>query len=231
MNSTFTITDDGTISRIREDGVIVKLGHIDKNGTITGTKFEGPKEPPAPAKGKKIYIFFLCLFATLSIFLFFLYRDAVNSREYWFNNYLEVDKESINIRHTLLSISNKYPLLITNVEFANIYENGNIETDYGKKMYASRSMYIKPKISYIGLEEKKVDLKYKIINPSGNLRTGRTSPTGYSTSTEIFINSGSNTAVITGWGNSDKGNSSAGVYTFELYYNGNILYKKNFIYY
>lgn len=118
---------------------------------------------------------------------------------------------------------------ITGASFANTDHNGVIIDDYGSKMYASEVRYLKPKIFYRGLasEEEKITLYVKIIKEDGTIHRGTSSPQGYSYNMDVTIKSGSGQSLIfTGWGNEFATSYKPGMYTFELWYNGNKLYEK-----
>ena len=119
---------------------------------------------------------------------------------------------------------------ITDMRFANTDYNGNILTSYGAQLYSSDMRYLKPKIYYNGLasESKTITLYVKVINPDGSLRSGTSSPAGYSYSNSLTISSGSgNTLILSGWGNSDQSTYPVGTYRVEVWYNDNRLYSKS----
>lgn len=66
-------------------------------------------------------------------------------------------------------------------------------------------MYLKPRIKYYGISSGYKNLKVKWYNPNGTLKTGTSSPYGFSQSEDCFIYSGSdNTYSLNGWGNRNK---------------------------
>lgn len=134
---------------------------------------------------------------------------------------------------SIASVKSYYPIVITDIQIANTYSNGNYETNYGGRIYSSYSMYLKPRITYIGLDSGKTKKLYvKLYTPSGTMSTGTSSPYGYSYSCDIYVSSGSgNTWELSGWGNSTKGNWPKGSYRFEVWYDGNCLKSKSFTIY
>ena len=119
---------------------------------------------------------------------------------------------------------------ITNVEFGNIDDDGNIISDYGSTLYASDILYLQPRISYEGLcsSSRNETFDVKIYRPDGSLKTGSSSPSGYSYSTTETIYSGNNRTTFSGWGNKKGGSYTPGTYRFEVWHDGNFVYSTNF---
>ncbi len=121
-------------------------------------------------------------------------------------------------------------LTISDVTFANTTKNGSILDEYGQTLYSDKMRYLKPKISYSGLNSSQRKTVYvKIIKPDGSLSTGNSSPNGYSFSREITFLSGHNSYEVLGWG-SDNGGvySCGGTYTIEFWIDGSRVYSSNF---
>lgn len=131
------------------------------------------------------------------------------------------------------SISSSIPMLITDIEIANIYNNGSFETYYGGAIYSSNSMFLKPRITYTGIKTgEDITLYVKLYGISGSLQTGSSSPSGYSFSNSVTVLSGSsNTYELQGWGGSDKGFWSRGTYRYEIWYGNVCLRAKTFTLY
>lgn len=128
-------------------------------------------------------------------------------------------------------VGSSMPIIITDIQIANTYNNGDIDTDYGNTIYSSNTMYLKPKISYTGIKTgNKIDLNIKFYTPSG-LSTGSNSPYGYSYSTSMYVYSGENTETLSGWGGSSRGHWSSGTYRFEIWYGSVCLKAKSFTIY
>lgn len=136
------------------------------------------------------------------------------------------EKESL-----LSSIANNIPLIITDIQMGNLYENSQIETDYGSEIYSKNTMYIAPSINYIGLKSGSETLKVKFFNSQGTLSTGTTSPAGYSYSNDNYIYNGKNTMTLSGWGSKNKGHWNAGNYKIEIWYKDKCLSSKSFTIY
>lgn len=68
--------------------------------------------------------------------------------------------------------------------------------------------------------------------PNGTLKTGTSSPYGFSQSEDCFIYSGSdNTYSLNGWGNRNKGHWTSGTYRIEVWYENTCLKSKTFTIY
>ena len=136
-------------------------------------------------------------------------------------------------KESLLSsiANNNIPLVITDIQMGNLYENSQIETDYGSEIYSKNTMYITPRINYIGLKSGSETLKVKFFNSQGTLSTGTTSSAGYSYSDDIYIYTGKNTMTLLGWGGKNKGHWNAGNYKIEIWYKDKCLSSKSFTIY
>lgn len=122
------------------------------------------------------------------------------------------------------SYSDYMPVIITDVEIANVYYDGSVETDYGGTIYSSYSMYVKPKITYEGIKTgESISLDIKLYTPSGLSRSS-SSPSDCSWTESFYVSSGSNTQSFQGWGGSSKGHWSSGTYRYEFWY-GNVCLK------
>lgn len=143
-------------------------------------------------------------------------------------NLLKIKKELSDINNQL---KNKLPLIIKDIEIANGDYDGNVETDYGKKIYASSTMYLQPRIKYIGFISDYKTLKVKWYNPDGSLRTGKSSPEGFAQSETYYIMTESNTLTLRGWGNKNKGHWKKGTYRIEIWYEDICLKAKTFTVY
>lgn len=150
------------------------------------------------------------------------------------NSSLKTERD--NAKSELSSLKNKvsatYPIIITDIEIANIYASGNIQTNYGNKIYSYSTMYLKPQIKYTGLSSGNRTFKIKWYNPDGSLRTGTSSPYGFSQSESMYVYSGeNNTYALSGWGNASMGNWSKGTYRIEIWYENTCLKAKTFTIY
>ena len=127
------------------------------------------------------------------------------------------------------SIKNTFPINITNIEIGNAYQDGTIETKYGSTLYSSNTMFLKPRITYTGINTgSSIKLKIKWYTPNGTLSTGEKSPSGFSQEASLYVYSGSNTKTLSGWGSANKGHWSSGTYRIEVWYNDVCIKSKTF---
>ena len=133
---------------------------------------------------------------------------------------------------TTISVTQEssYVLSISSIKIGNVYKDGRIETNYGNTIYSSYSMYLKPKISYYGYKTGWFTLYQKLYAPYG-LSTGNSSPSGYSTKTEVYLYKGNNTVELSGWGNERMGNWPSGWYRYEIWYEEQCLASESFYVY
>lgn len=114
-----------------------------------------------------------------------------------------------------------FPLHVTTLEVANADGRGNSISAYGKDISASSSMYLMPRITYMGLKVgETIELMVRLYDKDGKLVTGSNSPDGYSYSCKIGpIMPNENTVALSGWGGADKGHFKPGNYRYEVWYN------------
>lgn len=125
--------------------------------------------------------------------------------------------------------SSLIPFVITKLEVANTDKNGEIIQDYGSTIYDFKSKYLTPRITVQSLGGKGDYTVYIKLYKDGGLRTGSSSPAGYSYDDEITV-SGTSSQVITlpGWGSNTAGHWSAGNYRFEIWYGDYCIGSKSF---
>ncbi len=124
-----------------------------------------------------------------------------------------------------------FPLIITNIEVANCYRGGEIETAFGSSIYSSSTMFLTPRITYTGVKTgESVTLKVKLYTPRG-LSTSSGGSSAYSFSESVYISNGSNTKTFQGWGGNSYGHFSSGSYRFEIWYENTCLRAKTFTIY
>ena len=148
------------------------------------------------------------------------YRDSLSSLNYKLNivknNYKTKERELKNYKDEVGAV---FPIIIDSLKIANTYFNGEIRTDYGGIIFASNSMYLRPRIVYRGLISGSIELKVKFYTPDGKLNVATSAPHGYSYSNEVFVDVGENELYLSGYGNSEEGAWQSGLYTIEVWYN------------
>lgn len=127
--------------------------------------------------------------------------------------------------------SSNTPFVITNVEVANVDYNWNYINDYGTKIYSYQTQFLTPRIYVTVYTPGTYTVYAKLINPSGMMVTGNSSPSGYSFSQDITLNSSTTYKNLMGWGGSTSGHYSAGQYRWEFWYNGSKIGEKSFTIY
>lgn len=251
MDKDYKISNDGTIFEIKDDGSISKLAKINDKGqisTLSGTVMT------SNGGSKGGYWFFIIVFAIAIVILALLYSETNNAYQwanYERNEYREKyenasssisslrnennslkqerDKAKSELSNLKSKVSNTYPLIITDIEIANVYNDGTIQTDYGYMIYSYNTMYLKPRVKYTGLTTGSKTFKIKLYEPDGSLSTGSYST--YSYSDDAYIYEGENTCKFSGWGNSSRGNWRSGTYRIEIWYDNACLKSKTFTIY
>ena len=224
MNKDYKIFNDGTIFEIREDGSISKIARIDDKGNITG--LSGSVNRQQGGKGK-YWFFIIFLLATIAI-LGVLYLRISDNLDYYIGRYYDVDKELSEANSLINDVSEAYPMIITDIEIGNTSKGGDVQTGYGERIYDYNTMYLKPRISYVGLKSGTKTLKVKWYTPSGSISRGDSSPAGFSQSDDEYISGGDDVLFLSGWGNEYKGNWSSGTYRIEIWYENTCLKAKTF---
>lgn len=121
--------------------------------------------------------------------------------------------------------SQQSELTITGAKFSNQDYDGNILSDYGSTLYSDDMRYLSCRVDYNGLSSSITKYVYiKIYNPDGSLKTGDSSPEGYSYRQEITFNSGNNSAWVGSWGNNSQSSYVEGTYRYEIWIDGKKVY-------
>lgn len=131
----------------------------------------------------------------------------------------------------LSKVESCMPVVITDVEIANVYQSGSIETDYRNTIYSSYTMYLKPRIKYTGIKTgENITLSIKLYTPTG-LSRGPSSPSNCSWTESFYVSEGDDTQAFQGWGGVSKGHWSSGTYRYEFWYGNVCLKAKTFTIY
>lgn len=251
MAKTYQISNN-IIFCVNEDGSISKFASISESGEIC---YVG-EESPQPIKQRKVWGYWIAIIALMiaCIILFVMFSDANSNYEYQAfqrrsieskfstaqkrisaleseKSTLESEKLSAENALSMLKqkVGNTYPIIISDIEIANVYKGGNVETDYGNTIYSSNTMYLKPRIKYYGILSGTRTLKIKWFKPDGSMSSGSSSPYGFSQSNSYYIDSGpDNTITMSGWGNENKGHWRSGTYRIEIWHENICLKSKTF---
>ncbi|MDE7153575.1 MAG: hypothetical protein K2O00_03910 [Muribaculaceae bacterium] len=130
-------------------------------------------------------------------------------------------------------IKTSFPLIISDIEIANVTYDNDIISDYGSSIYSTQARYLRPKLKYYGMVNGSRMLKTKWIRPDGSVISGTSSPSGFSQAENYTIYEGPNQSLeMGGWGWNDPGNWTNGTYRIEIWYGNTCLKSKTFeVYY
>lgn len=253
MPKSYQISNN-VIFAVNSDGSITKHAIIEESGQITVVGQPArPTPPPVKVPAKQSVwgywlVIVLLLLAAAGLGAAYLTSQKDFRREH--RSYLsaqeEISSKSIYISQLTSEldqaqselslfkeqIGRVMPMVISDIEIANIYYDGSIETGYGSSIYSYNTMYLKPRISYMGLAPGRKELKVKLYKPDGSMSSSSTSPYGCTYSNDVDISTGSgNTLTLSGWGGSDRGHWSSGTYRMEIWYRDICLKTKSFTIY
>lgn len=225
MSRSYQISNN-VIFSVNEDGSISKFAMISENGEITKLGESKPIQ-----RKRRTWGFWVAIIALIAacITLFCLYIDAdSNYNSQWW--------ETSSVRGELSTLRTEvggtFPLIIKSIEIANTEYGGDIETDYGKTIYSRNTMFLKPRIKYYGVVSGEKTLKVKLYQPNGRLSTGDSSPSGYSFSCDVNIQTGANNSIeLSSWGNKDRGYWGRGKCRIEIWYKNSCLKSETFTIY
>lgn len=123
-----------------------------------------------------------------------------------------------------------FPLYVTDMQIGNADANGNIVGGFGKEILAENSMFLMPRITYVGLKGGvQCVLHIKLFDNEGNLVTGSNSPSGFSYAYKFNLELDEHTIQLSGWGGSDKGHFEPGSYRYEVWLGDMCLRQKYFV--
>lgn len=111
------------------------------------------------------------------------------------------------------------PFIITKLEVANTDENSNVIQDYGETIWDFKTKYLTPRITIKPFKGTGTYTVYVKLYKDGSLRTGTSSPSGYTYSSKVTISGNSSQVfILPGWGSKTAGFWSMGEYRFEIWY-------------
>lgn len=153
------------------------------------------------------YLFLITTFLFFISTIFFLVRyrsiskntDSIHMQD-------SLDINTIHIKDLVDA-----PIIVTDIAIGNSDNDGGMETEYGETIEDVNTMFLKPKITYVGANDGPVTLYYKIQRLSDNY-------TSVSEGSEYMIYTGKNTLELDGWGNKKPGNWEAGKYVISIWY-------------
>jgi hypothetical protein len=120
----------------------------------------------------------------------------------------------------------KDPIVITDIKLGNTNYDGDIIDNYGSKLYVNRLQYLSPKIEYIAMSNKQIELTVKIFGPDRLVQSHVIS--NYTYSREIYVHSTKTSSIVGGWGSDEAGTYDCGKYMIEIWYDDRRLFSKHF---
>lgn len=154
------------------------------------------------------------------------YNAGLYKMEIWYKNKMLYQKE-IRLYSGSTPIVTNNILSISSISFANTDKAGKIISDYGQTLYDGKVQYLTPKIYYYGKysSNQEVVLYVRYFKSSGGLVSGSSSPVGFSFKESVTIKSGSNSVVLSGFGNEEATNYKEGTCNVEVWMDGEKLYE------
>lgn len=137
----------------------------------------------------------------------------------------DTERSMENDRRREAEFATKGFMEVTGLQFANASSYDEYLGEPGDPLYENDVRYIKPVLSYRGLarEPKTVELSMKFIGPDGTPVGGNLTQDGYSYKHVATVSPHGGRLGIPGWGNRQGGLFSPGIYTCEIWCNGNKL--------
>ena len=246
MNNDYEISQDGTIFHIKEDGTISKLGRIENGKIVSSDSNANASTTDDEFSWKGVLMFFVVALTIATIVLGVLLsqaKDDYNSAQYSHRQEVSGLTERINSltqeRDQAIKEYNDFksnlgktiPFVITDIRMGNLYQGGDIETNYGGRIMTSNTMFLAPEISYVCFSPGNRTFYIKLFRPDGNMSIGESSPTGYSFSSTAYIGSGKGSARLSSWGNKTKGHWADGAYRIEIWYDNSCISSRSFVIY
>lgn len=126
--------------------------------------------------------------------------------------------------------SNYIPFVISAIEVANADINGNVIQSYGSTIYEYNTQFLQPRITVLPLKTSSSYMVYVRLYQNGIMKSGSTSPKGYTFSYRINISASSTSTTITlpGWGSTTSGYWKVGEYRYEIWYGDYCVGSKSF---
>ena len=119
---------------------------------------------------------------------------------------------------------------VMGLSFANASGDDRYLGEPGDPLFENEVRHIKPVLTYRGLsrERKTVELGVKFMDSYGAPVGGKFTPDGYSYKHVVNVSPYGGRISIPGWGNNQGGIFPAGIYTCEIWCNGNLLTSSHF---
>lgn len=231
------VGEDGTIFRIKEDGSIHKIAKIGTNYNITSIS--------TSSKNNSLSWFLFAIAIIVCIILGINLSNSssrINSLEYRLEqskkdlskeisitNVLRKDIESL--KESLNTIGNKYPIIVNSMDVErNDFDSKVWNT--GTYFNTSSTNFVRTKIHFYGIKTDNIELKIKLIMPSGNLYKLNSSPSDCTEKESIYITSGKSSYYTSGgYGYKTSLGWTTGTWRYEIWYRNSLLSTKSFTIY
>lgn len=156
------------------------------------------------------------------------YSPGLYKYEIWYQNKLIYEVET-RLYSGVTPIVQSNIFSISSISFASTDKDRNIISDYGQPLIEGQVQYLKPKIYYYGKysNNQEVTLYIRYFKSSGELVSGKSSPIGFSFKENVTIKPGSNSVILSGFGNEAATNYKEGDCKVEIWLDGEKLYETN----
>lgn len=156
------------------------------------------------------------------------YSPGLYKYEIWYQNKLIYEVET-RLYSGVTPIVQSNIFSISSISFASTDKDRNIISDYGQPLIEGKVQYLKPKIYYYGKysNNQEVTLYIRYFKSSGELVSGNSSPIGFSFKENVTIKPGSNSVILSGFGNEAATNYKEGNCKVEIWLDGEKLYETN----
>lgn len=158
-----------------------------------------------------------------------IYSAGQYKYEIWYNGNILFQK-GFRLYSGSTPLATSRLIKIEDIEFINTDDAGKVIGSARTPLYVGKVQYLKPQMRYYGLytNDQKISLMVRIFEPSGNLSTGKGSPLGFTYKSDIIIKPENNTTTILAWGNSSGTYYKEGAYQYEVWLDGEKIYKTTF---
>lgn len=156
------------------------------------------------------------------------YSPGLYKYEIWYQNKLIYEVET-RLYSGVTPIVQSNIFSISSISFASTDKDRNIISDYGQPLIEGKVQYLKPKIYYYGKysNNQEVTLYIRYFKSNGELVSGNSSPIGFSFKENVTIKPGSNSVILSGFGNEAATNYKEGNCKVEIWLDGEKLYETN----
>ena len=156
----------------------------------------------------------MLIVSILCFILLFISLYLYSESRHWKNEYQNLYNKTNNI-------NSKNDIIISNVQFKNIKNDGEVINNYGERLHRTDIRFIVPRISYKSFmqKDKRITINIKIIDPKGIIIRNKLSPTDYTYNYDFTSFTGDEKTIdISGWGKKDFGIFQTGKHFVEFWH-------------